>query len=772
MSGIQQLPRVSSLFLEEIEFIQPFEQAAARFASKPGTIVLLSGSGPDNPNQDPSRFNILALDPWLELKGYQERLSLGFEGQTITVNQDPFALLQELLDHCKLDVFDFNSLDQDHSNQINLNQVQPGADLPIFAGLFGYFSYDLKDRIETLPRTCVDTHLPDICLYAPSIILIQDCLLNKTFLCIPILDHCLSSMEDYVQTRKEAFYEQLDQAWKNLPFSIDGRGFRSSFTKPEYIWSVEKIIQYLKAGDIYQANLSQRLETNFTGDTYSLFIELYKRNPASFFSYINAGNHYIVSTSPERFIKLDGNQVETRPIKGTIARGKTHDQDRENGLYLTQSIKDDAELTMIVDLMRNDLSRVTKHGSVVVSEHKRLEPYENVFHLVSIVRGELENQKTIVDLLRATFPGGSITGCPKIRSMEIIDELEPVKRHVYTGSIGYISFHGTMDLSIAIRTATIVDDNIFFSVGGGIVYDSDPEKEFQETLDKGKTLMETLESVSSRNDIPCLRAWVDGKIIDQDQAMISALSPGFQYGAGLFETIRVENGRPLRLAAHVQRMNRAWTSLFGSLPPDITWEHVIDLVIKENGFQDMTCAVKLMISRDEQANGKQAFLAAFARPYVHRLDLNNKTGLDLVSYPHPRLTLLSDYKTQNYLYYDQAAKYAVDHGADEALILNPDHTISETNTCNMLMVKKNEVILPSSDHVLPGVTLNTLLDILALQGYTITRKKIRLQEIHSYPNILVTNALMGVVRVLSIDEERIDHDKGISQKINGFLAEG
>ncbi len=772
MSGIQQLPKVSSLFLEEIELIQPFEQAAARFASKPGTIVLLSGSGPDNPNQDPSRFNILALDPWLELKGYQERLSLGFEGQTITVNQDPFALLQELLDHCKLDVFDFNSLDQDHSNQIHLNQVQPGADLPIFAGLFGYFSYDLKDRIETLPRTCVDTHLPDICLYAPSIILIQDCLLNKTFLCIPILDHCLSSMEDYVQTRKEAFYEQLDQAWKNLPFSIDGRGFRSSFTKPEYIWSVEKIIQYLKAGDIYQANLSQRLETNFTGDTYSLFIELYKRNPASFFSYINAGNHYIVSTSPERFIKLDGNQVETRPIKGTIARGKTHDQDRENGLYLTQSIKDDAELTMIVDLMRNDLSRVTKHGSVVVSEHKRLEPYENVFHLVSIVRGELENQKTIVDLLRATFPGGSITGCPKIRSMEIIDELEPVKRHVYTGSIGYISFHGTMDLSIAIRTATIVDDNIFFSVGGGIVYDSDPEKEFQETLDKGKTLMETLESVSSRNDIPCLRAWVDGKIIDQDQAMISALSPGFQYGAGLFETIRVENGRPLRLAAHVQRMNRAWTSLFGSLPPDITWEHVIDLVIKENGFQDMTCAVKLMISRDEQANGKQAFLAAFARPYVHRLDLNNKTGLDLVSYPHPRLTLLSDYKTQNYLYYDQAAKYAVDHGADEALILNPDHTISETNTCNMLMVKKNEVILPSSDHVLPGVTLNTLLDILALQGYTITRKKIRLQEIHSYPNILVTNALMGVVRVLSIDEERIDHDKGISQKINGFLAEG
>lgn len=793
MSGwIQQLPRVSSLFLEEIEITQPFEQAAARFADEPGTILLLSGSGldntksdsskpdkpkfdcpgsnvigqggisTDNPGQDPSRFNILAIDPWLELKGYQENLSLDFEGKTILVNQDPFALLQELLDHCKLDLF----------NQDHLYQNQARADLPIYAGFFGYFSYDLKDRIETLPRTCVDIHLPDICLYAPSMILVQDILLNKTFLCIPILDNCLSNRDVYVQTRKEIFYKKLGQAWENQSFSIDGRGFTSSFTKPEYIRSVEKIIQYLKAGDIYQANLSQRFETGFTGDAYSLFLELFSRNPASFFSYINAGDHKIVSTSPERFIKLDGNQVETRPIKGTIARGKTPDEDRENGLYLTQSIKDDAELTMIVDLMRNDLSRVTKQGSVVVSEHKRLEFYENVFHLVSIVRGELEKHKTIADLLRATFPGGSITGCPKIRSMEVIDELEPVKRHVYTGSIGYISFHGTMDLSIAIRTATIVDHNIFFSVGGGIVYDSDPEKEFQETLDKGKTLMETLASVSSGNDIPCVKAWVDGKIVDQDQAMVSALSKGFQYGAGLFETIRMENGRPLRLAAHLQRMNSAWTSLFGSLPPDITWEHVIALVIKENRFQDRICAIKLMISRDEQTNGKQVFLAAFARPYIHRLDLIGKTGLDLVSYPNPRVSFMADYKTQNYLYYEQAGQYAGAHGADEALILNPDHTISETNTCNMLIVKKNEVILPSSDHVLPGVTLNVLLDILALQGYTITRKKIRLGEIHSHPNIIVTNALMGAVKVLSIDGEKIDHDKGVCQKINGFLAEG
>jgi para-aminobenzoate synthetase component 1 len=803
MNGcIHQLPRVSSLFLEDIELTQPFEQAVAGFADDPGTILLLSGSGknclssgvresdgmdPDHIESDSlssgsSRFNILAIDPWLELKGWQENLFLGFEGKTIPVKQDPFAFLQELLDHCKLDQFKQGQFKADHlkaghlkSGHFKPDHFKSGLaeiDLPVCAGLFGYFSYDLKDRIENLPRTCVDTHLPDICLYAPSIILIQDCLLNKTTLCIPIKDNCISGSKAYVQTRKEAFFKKLDQDYKNLSFSIDGRGFTSSFTKPEYIRSVERIIQYLKAGDIYQANLSQRFETGFTGDAYSLFLELFARNPAPFFSYINGGDHKIVSTSPERFIKLNGNKVETRPIKGTIARGKTPEQDRENGQYLARSIKDDAELTMIVDLMRNDLSRVTKHGSVVVSEHKRLEPYENVFHLVSIVKGELENQKTAVDLLRATFPGGSITGCPKIRSMEVIDELEPVKRHVYTGSIGFISFHGTMDLSIAIRTATIVDHTLFFSVGGGIVYDSDPENEFQETLDKGKTLMETLASVSPGNDIPCSKAWIDGKIVDQDQAMVSALSPGFQYGAGLFETLRVENNRPLRLKAHLQRMNQAWTSLFNSPWPDITWEHVIDLLIKENRFQDRICAVKLMISRDEQPNGKQVFLAAFARPYIHRLAIKNKTGLDLVTYPYPRLTPLADYKTQNYLYYEKAGQYASAHKGDEALILNFDNSISETNTCNIMVINKDEVIIPASDHVLPGVTLNVLLETLGNHGYTIFRKKISPREINSYSNILLTNSLMGAVRVLHIDGEKIYHDKGVCEKINRFLAEG
>ena len=239
----------------------------------------------------------------------------------------------------------------------------------------------------------------------------------------------------------------------------------------------------------------------FAGDSYSLFKALYQLNPAPFFAYVNAGDHQIVSTSPERFLLRSGSRVETRPIKGTRPRGKTPEQDREMKAALARSPKDDAELSMIVDLLRNDIGKVCAGGSVAVTQHKRLEAYQNVYHLVSVVQGTLAEGKDSVDLIRATFPGGSITGCPKIRSMEIIDELESHRRHVYTGSIGYISFHDTMDLSIAIRTATVVGDRLVFSVGGGIVYDSDPEDEYEETLHKGQTLMSVFQGAGERDGI-------------------------------------------------------------------------------------------------------------------------------------------------------------------------------------------------------------------------------------------------------------------------------
>jgi len=549
MDGLlNQLPLLKDVHQEKIELGRSFEEIAASFADDIGTIVLLSGS-----NLDSSQYHILAAKPWLEVISRQDQVFIRYLGEEIRLIQNPFSVIQALLNRFKLNTDSFT--------------------FPICAGLFGYFSYDLKDHIETLPKTCMDIGLPDLCLYAPSLILIQAKKTGETRLCIPVLSHStiFQSTDDIIGEIKEFFFDRIKNPFKRKSFSIDGSkkssGFKSSFTKSEYILSVKKIIDYLRAGDIYQANLSQRFESGFWGDAYSLFLDLFERNPAPFFSYINANDHKIVSTSPERFIKQIGRHIETRPIKGTIARGRTQEQDQENGLKLTQSCKDDAELTMIVDLMRNDLSRVTIPGSVIVKEHKRLEPYENVFHLVSVVEGLLEHGKTSVDLLKATFPGGSITGCPKIRSMEVIDELEPVKRHVYTGSIGYISFHNTMDLSIAIRTATIANNRVFFSVGGGIVYDSDPQKEYQETLDKGKTLMESLSTTFKKNQDKTPQAWVNGKIIDLNQAMVSATSPGFQYGAGLFETLCVKKARIFRLKDHVLRLNMAWAGLFsGTLP--------------------------------------------------------------------------------------------------------------------------------------------------------------------------------------------------------------
>ncbi len=484
---MENLPFLADVHMETITLDRPFEHFAAPFAQDWGTVLLLSGS-----NLDSSRYNILAVKPWLGITGKHKAVSITYMGKEFCIQQDPFSIIQALLDRFKFHHDGFN--------------------IPVLSGLFGYFAYDLKDLIEKLPNTCRDSGFPDLCLYAPSIVIIQDRNSDKTeqaILCVSILSDELKSRtkDEIINGNKKFFFDRFKKKNKRKSFSINKSGdkagsisgFQSSFTKKQYISSVNKIIDYLKAGDIYQANLSQQFEAKFSGDAYSLFQDLFKRNPAPFFSYINARDHIIVSTSPERFIRQQGRCVESRPIKGTIARASTKEQDKKNALELTFSIKDDAELTMIVDLMRNDISRVTKNGSVIVREHKRLEAYENVFHLVSVVEGELIDGKTSVDLLKATFPSGSITGCPKIRSMEIIDELESVNRHVYTGSIGYISFHETMDLSIAIRTATIADNKVCFSVGGGIVYDSDPEKEFQETIDKGKTLMESLSCTSNKS---------------------------------------------------------------------------------------------------------------------------------------------------------------------------------------------------------------------------------------------------------------------------------
>jgi para-aminobenzoate synthetase component 1 len=270
-------------------------------------------------------------------------------------------------------------------------------------------------------------------------------------------------------------------------------GLTSNFSREDYLRAVERVIEYILAGDVFQVNLAQRLLFPANDDSVSLYLRLRERNPAPFAAYFDLGDYQVLSTSPERFLKVSQGQVETRPIKGTRRRTGQPAADRQLAAELAASEKDRAENVMICDLLRNDLSRVCRPDSVRVADLCRLETYQCVFHLVSVVVGELRADRSGLDLLRGAFPGGSITGAPKVRAMEIIAELEPTARGAYCGSLGYLGFDGTMDLNILIRTVTAGRGWWQFGVGGGLVAQSNPQQEYQETWDKAAGILRALE---------------------------------------------------------------------------------------------------------------------------------------------------------------------------------------------------------------------------------------------------------------------------------------
>ena len=266
----------------------------------------------------------------------------------------------------------------------------------------------------------------------------------------------------------------------------------SNMGRAGFMAGVQRIREYIAAGDVYQVNLAHRFVAAYRGDPRELYRRLRERSPAPFGAYLNFGGWQVLSVSPERFFERRGRRVATRPIKGTRPRGRTPEEDARLQAELRASAKDQAELLMIVDLERNDLGRVCRTGSVQVDEWATLEEHPTVWHLVAEVSGELAEGRDLFDLLRASFPGGSITGAPKIRAMQIIAELEPHRRGLYTGSIGYLGFDGDAELNIAIRTLVCGDGKVCFHVGGGITWDSDPSDEYAETLAKGRALRSAL----------------------------------------------------------------------------------------------------------------------------------------------------------------------------------------------------------------------------------------------------------------------------------------
>lgn len=733
---------ITGIHIETLVLNESFLDFSSRFASMSGTVILMSGG-----NLDCARYHILGAKPCLTFSGRGKNINISVDSQSFDFKANPFNALQQILDVFSLTNFGFD-----------ISKLPK----PIASGLLGYLSYDLKDHLENLPNTSIDNLcLPHICFFAPSILVVHDKVENTAQLCI--LKRTKSNFENDLKT-----FETIFQS-KPLPngdFSCGQKGFSSNFTKSDYINAIEQIKQYIALGDVYQVNLSQRFEADFKGDSFALFKALYNVNPAPFFAYINTGDFQIVSTSPERFIMQTGNKVETRPIKGTRPRGKTSDEDKKFAIELQQSKKDDAELSMIVDLMRNDFGKVCKAGSIRVAKHKMLESYQNVYHLVSIIEGILSNGRNSVDVIKATFPGGSITGCPKISAMKIIDKLESHNRHIYTGSIGYVSFHNSMDLSIAIRTATILNGKIIFSAGGGIVSDSKPDDEYDETLHKSRTLMEVFNG-KEKITINKNYIWINGAIKSEDQATVSVMDQGFLFGYGFFETIRVDDGEPKYLEEHIVRLNKTWQQLFDEKPPNFAWDEIIKQVIRKNNLAKKTAAVKIIVTKG--SNDKPPFNHMFivmARQYIHRLSGKKEAGINLAIYLEPRQTPLANHKTLNYLYYLLAGKWAKNQGADEALILNPDGTVSETNSAAILLIKDKTVTMPVSEHVLPSTMAEVVREFLVKQGFAIENKKIVPKDLFTFDDALIVNSLIGAMPILSIDRKKLKKPSDLWRKIN------
>ncbi|MFQ5996673.1 MAG: aminodeoxychorismate synthase component I [Dehalococcoidales bacterium] len=461
--------------IEEIHTPLSAPQCFELFRERPFRFFLDSGMDPAKLG----RYSFIGSDPFLVLSSRGEEISLIRNGVEENRRGNPFDIVGELLAAYSLD--------------------QSPAGIPFSGGAVGYFSYDLCHFIERLPATAVDDlHLPECYLAFYDAVIVFDHLAGRVYL----VSTGFPELEETKRKRRAAEkLKEMKNQMLNKPSGIEepplafvdeGMVLKSNFSHEEYLGAVAAAREYICAGDIFQVNLSQRFETDLNIPPSELYQRLRQINPAPFASYLDFDEVTVLGASPERFLKVQGDRVETRPIKGTRPRGKSAAEDKALAQELLSSVKDRAENIMIVDLERNDIGRVCRYGTVKVTELAILETYPTVFHLTSTVEGRLRPDKNRIDLLKAAFPGGSITGAPKVRAMEIIDELEPTRRSVYTGSIGYLGFSGEMDLNIVIRTFLVKGGRAYFQVGGGIVYDSEPEAEYEETLDKARALIQAL----------------------------------------------------------------------------------------------------------------------------------------------------------------------------------------------------------------------------------------------------------------------------------------
>jgi len=415
------------------------------------------------------RYSFLGIDPFYVLEAK---------------NQDPLPRLREILGRYRISI--------------------PKNGIPFLGGAVGYLAYDLgftlEKKLKNRPKAGLA--MPDCAFGFYNTIIIIDHLKKLLYIFavgFPERNYHLAKALCELNFKK--IYKLLcginsfrDSDKKDKP-KLSHTELKSNFTKEDYILAIKKAKEYIRKGDIYQVNLSQEFHAKTDLPDYQIYKQLRKISPSYFSAYLDCQDYQILSSSPESFLRLEGNAVTTRPMKGTRPRSQNKLDDSRFRRDLLGSAKDKAELIMIVDLERNDLGRVCDYDSIGVSQLRQLEEYNTVFQTTATVCGRLHKNKDRIDLIRACFPGGSVTGCPKIRAMEIIEELEPSRRSIYTGCLGYLSFSGTMDLNILIRTILKKEDKLYFSVGGGIVADSKPDDEYRETLVKAKALMQAIKAL-------------------------------------------------------------------------------------------------------------------------------------------------------------------------------------------------------------------------------------------------------------------------------------
>jgi len=415
------------------------------------------------------RYDVLAADPSCTLTTRGEITAIERRGRAaLTSRAPPLELLRaELGPRC-----------------------DRAAQLPFCGGAIGYVAYDLGRRFERLPvRAAVDVDTPDLAVGIYDWAAIVDHAAQRAWLVGQGRDPRTLASWDALVARLAA----SPQAGAVAPFKILS-SVTSSFDRAAYAAAFDRIQDHIRRGDCYQVNLTQRFRARCEGDAWHAYLQLRKINPAPFSAFLDLPYGKLLSSSPERFLKVSGGHVQTKPIKGTRPRAADPIADRANADALRASAKDRAENVMIVDLLRNDLGRSCLPGSIAATRLFEVESFASVHHLVSTVEGTLAPGKDALDVLAGAFPGGSITGAPKVRAMEIIAELEPSQRSVYCGSIGYWSVTGALDTNIAIRTIVAPRGaaRVYFSAGGGIVADSDPEQEYRETLDKARGMIDSL----------------------------------------------------------------------------------------------------------------------------------------------------------------------------------------------------------------------------------------------------------------------------------------